>query len=204
MPNPEYPNPEFPNPEYIDAIRRLAAKIEASLPQVEEPVKMVVAGGAAVHYYTAYRVSADVDAVFSKRLLLPDDLEVVWKDEDGKPRLLYLDKQYNDTFALMHEDSVSDAIPCAELNAGKRKIHVYFLSPVDLAVSKLSRYEAVDQEDIRALAARGLVSAAAVRARAEEALGAYVGEMSRIKTSIKLACKMIDEVQHKHGKNKAG
>jgi len=128
---------------------------------------------------------------------LPDDLEVVWKDADGKPRLLYLDKQYNDTFALMHEDYVSDAIPCTELNTGKRKIHVYFLSPVDLAVSKLSRYEAVDQEDIRALAARGLVNAVAVRARAEEALGAYVGEMSRIKTSIKLACKMIDAAQHK-------
>jgi hypothetical protein len=198
------PNPEFPNPEFINAIRRLVAKIEAALPKLDQPVKMVVAGGAAVHYYTAYRVTADVDAVFSKRLLLPDDLEVVWKGEDGKPRLLYLDKQYNDTFALMHEDYVNDAIPCAELNAGKRKIHVYFLNPVDLAVSKLSRYEAVDQEDIRALAARGLVSAVAVRARAEEALGAYVGERSRIKTSIKLACKMIDEVQHKHGKNKAG
>jgi len=204
MPNPEFPNPEFPNAEFINAIRRLVAKIEATLPKLDEPVKMVVAGGAAVHYYTAYRVTADVDAVFSKRLLLPGDLEVVWKGEDGKPRLLYLDKQYNDTFALMHEDYVNDAIPCAELNAGKRKIHVYFLTPVDLAVSKLSRYEAVDQEDIRALAARGLVSAVAVRARAEEALGAYVGERSRIKTSIKLACKMIDEVQHKHGKNKAG
>ena len=196
------PNPEYPNPDFIDAIRRLVAKIEASLPRLDEPVKMVVAGGAAVHFYTAYRVTADVDAVFSKRLLLPDDLEVVWKDADGKPRLLYLDKQYNDTFALMHEDYFGDAIPCAELNAGKRKIHVYFLSPVDLAISKLSRYEAVDQEDIRALAECGLVSASAVRARAEEALGAYVGEMSRIQASIKLACKMIDEVQNKQGKSK--
>lgn len=197
MPKSELPAPEFPNPEFINAIRRLVAKIEATLPKVDTPVKMVVAGGAAVHYYTAYRVSSDVDAVFSKRLLLPDDLEVAWKDEDGKPRLLYLDKQYNDSFALMHEDYIDDAIPCAELNRGKRKIHVYFLTPVDLAVSKLSRYAAVDQEDIRVLAARRLVSAAAVRARAEEALGAYVGDVSRIKTSIKLACKMIDEAQRK-------
>lgn len=186
------------NPEFLDAIRRLVAKIEASLPKVDEPVKMVVAGGAAVHYYTAYRVSADVDAIFTKRLLLPEDLEVIWKGEDGKPRLLYLDKQYNDSFALMHEDYIRDAIPCAELNTGKRKILVYFLSPVDLAVSKLSRYELVDQEDIRALAARGLLSLAAVQTRAEEALGAYVGEMSRIRNSIKLACKMIDEMQQAH------
>lgn len=166
----------MPNTEFLDAIRRLVEKIEASLPRVAEPIKMYVAGGAAVHFYTAYRVSADVDAIFSKRLLLPDEVEVVWQGEDGKPRLLYLDKQYNDTFALMHEDYASAAIPCAELNAGKRKIHVYFLSPVDLVVSKLSRYETVDQEDIRALAGRGLVSVDAVRTRAEEALGGYVGE----------------------------
>jgi len=193
----------MPNTEFLHAIRRLVAKIEASLPKVDEPIKMYVAGGAAVHFYTAYRVSADVDAIFSKRLLLPDEVEVVWQGEDGKPRLLYLDKQYNDTFALMHENYDRAAVPCAELNAGKRKIHVYFLSPVDLVVSKLSRYETVDQEDIRALAERGLVSADAVRTRAEEALGGYVGEMSRIRNSIKLACKLIDEVQGKRaGKSK--
>lgn len=187
----------MPLTEFLHAIRRLVAKIETSIPKVNEPIKMYVAGGAAVHFYTAYRVSADVDAIFSRRLLLPDEVEVVWQGEDGKPRLLYLDKQYNDTFALMHENYDRAAIPCAELNAGKRKIHVYFLSPVDLVVSKLSRYETVDQEDIRALAERGLVSADAVRMRAEEALGGYVGEMSRIRNSIKLACKLIDEVQGK-------
>ena len=131
---------------------------------------------------------------FSKRLLLPDEVEVAWQGEDGAPRLLYLDKQYNETFSLMHEDYAA-AIPCAELNVSKRKIHVYFLSPIDLVVSKLSRYETVDQEDIRALAEQGLVNADAVRKRAEEALGGYVGEMSRIKNSIKLACKLIDAVQ---------
>ena len=41
------------------------------------------------------------------------------------------------------------------------------------------------------------MSADAVRMRAEEALGGYVGEMSRIRNSIKLACKLIDEVQGK-------
>ena len=185
----------MPSPEFLDAMRRLVAKIEASLPKLNEPVKMYVAGGTAVHYYTAYRVSADVDAIFSKRLLLPDDLEVAWKGNDGKPQLLYLDKQYNDTFALMHEGYATDAIPCVALNAGKRKVLVYFLSPIDLAVSKLSRYESADQEDIRALAAMGLVTASAVRARAEEALKGYVGNMARIKNSIKLACDLIDSAQ---------
>jgi len=189
----------MPNPEFLDAIHRLVEKIEASLPAIKAPIKMYVAGGAAVYYYTASRVSADVDAIFSRRLLLPEEVEVVWQGEDGKPRLLYLDKQYNDSFALMHENYDRAAVPCTELNAGKRKIHVYFLSPVDLVVSKLSRYETVDKEDIRALAAQGLVTADAVRERAEEALGGYVGDLSRIRNSIKLACELIDEVQGKRG-----
>lgn len=74
---------------------------------------------------------------------------------------------------------------------------MYFLSPTDLVVSKLLRYETVDQEDIRVLAVQGLVNADAVRTRAEEALGGYVGEMSRVKNSIKLACKLIDAAQGK-------
>ena len=136
-----------------------------------------------------------MDAIFSKCLLLSDEVEVAWQGEDGAPRLLYLDKQYNDSFSPMHEDYAAAAISCAELNAGKRKIHVYFLSPIDLVVFKLSCYETVDQEDIRALAEQGLVNADAVRKRAEEALGGYVGEMTRIKNSIKLACKLIDAVR---------
>ena len=192
----------MPSPEFLDAIHRLVAKIEASLPTMDEPVKMYVAGGTAVHYYTSYRVSEDVDATFSKRLLLPNEVEIAWKAEDGKPRLLYLDKQYNDTFALMHEHYAVDSIPCAELNTGKRKIVVHFLSPVDLVVSKLSRYESVDQEDIRALAASRLVDASSVRTRAEEALGGYVGNQTRIRNSINLACKLIDEVQHGKGSKK--
>lgn len=191
----------MPSTEFLDALRRLVAKIEATLPTVKAPIKMYVAGGAAVHFYTAYRVSADLDAIFSKRLLLHDEVEVAWQGEDGNPRLLYLDKQYNDTFSLMHEDYAAAAIPCAELNTGKRKIHVYFLSPTDLVVSKLSRYEAVDQEDIRELAKLALLNADAVRTRAEEALGRYVGNMTRIKNSIRLACKLIDDVQGKRKGN---
>lgn len=189
----------MPSPEFIDALRALVAKIEAGLPDLDEPVKMYVAGGAAVHYYTAYRVSADVDATFSKRLLLPEDVDVAWLGEDGKPRMLYLDRQYSDSFALMHEDYDTAAIPCAELNTGKRKVLVYFLSPVDLAVSKLSRYEAVDQEDIRALAEKGLVDSDAVRSRAEEAMGGYVGDMARIRNSLQLACGLIDKARQAAG-----
>jgi hypothetical protein len=78
-------------------------------------------------------------------------------------------------------------------------INRIILSPVDLAVSTLSRYETMDQDGIKALAERGLVTSAAVRVRAEEALGAYIGDMKKIRNSIARACKLIDKVQRGRG-----
>jgi hypothetical protein len=65
---------------------------------------MYVAGGAALHFYTGEHVSKDVDAVFSKRIALPSDLELAYEDADGASRLPYFDRQYNDTFALRAND----------------------------------------------------------------------------------------------------
>ena len=65
------------------------------------------------------------------------------------------------------------------------------LTPLDLAVSKLSRFSAQDQSDIRALARERLIDAAQLRRRAEEALPDYVGNLDRIKTSIDIACRVV-------------
>src|SRR5271168_5470972 len=100
--------------EYVDAFRKLTARIAASLdkvPAADLPIKMFVAGGAALHFYTGERVSRDIDAVFSRRIALPEDLEISYSDADGAARLLYFDRQYNDTLSLMHEDAQDDSIP---------------------------------------------------------------------------------------------
>lgn len=52
-----------------------------------------------MHFYTGERVSQDIDAAFSRRIALPEDLEVAYRDADGAARMLYLDRQYNDTLA---------------------------------------------------------------------------------------------------------
>ncbi len=49
------------------------------------------------------------------------------------------------------------------------------LSPVDLAVSKISRASSRDLEDIRTLAADGLITAQSVRQRADQAMGYSIG-----------------------------
>jgi hypothetical protein len=152
---------------------------------------MYLAGGAAVHFYTGARTTGDVDAVFSKRLLLPDDLDVNYVDAKGQARLLYFDRQYNDTLGLMHEDAQDDSVPVHILGVDPKLLAVRLLQPVDLAVSKIGRFEEHDQRDIESLAREGLISVAAVRQRVEEALDGYVGNISGVRVSIELACQLI-------------
>lgn len=153
---------------------------------------MYVAGGAALHFYTGARVSEDIDAVFSHRIALPEDLEVVYRDADGTTRLLYFDRQYNDTLGLMHEDAHEDSVSLSLDGIDKAVLDVRLLAPVDLAVSKVGRFGEQDREDIEALARRGLLSVRAFRKRALESAIAYVGAVDRVQGSIEIACKLIE------------
>jgi len=181
-------------PEYVAAFRELAARIAASLSEVARgalPIRMYVAGGAALHFHTGERVSVDVDATFSRRIALPDGLEVAYRDEDGAARLLYFDRQYNDTLGLMHEDAQDDSIPLTLGGIDPGVLDVRILAPVDLAVSKLGRFSEQDRADIAALARRGLVNATDLERRATEALDNYVGDTRRLRGSIANAVKII-------------
>lgn len=190
------------NEAYVRAFAEIASRIQkaikasgykSALPV--PPVRMVVAGGAAQHFYTAARVSMDVDATLSKRMMLPDDLDVPYIDTDGFPRVLYFDRHYNDTFALMHEHANDDSWPLALAGIDSSVLDVRLLAPTDLAVSKISRFAEHDQADIAALARASLIDAASVRVRAEEAMGGYIGDMNRIANSINLACRLIEKAK---------
>ncbi len=58
--------------------------------------------------------------------------------EDGTAQVVYLE-----TFALMHEDYLRDAIP---LDRGTVRLRVHVLSPVDLAVSKIACFADAESE----------------------------------------------------------
>ena len=62
---------------------------------------------------TGARVSEDIDAVFSRRLLFGEDLQVSYRGADGRARILYLDRNYNDTLGLLHENAYKDSRPLA-------------------------------------------------------------------------------------------
>ena len=186
-------------PDYIAAFQEIVKRIAESLsdqPEKALPVKMVVAGGAALHFYTGERVSRDIDAAFSHRIVLPDDLEVSYRDADSAARLLYFDRQYNDSLALIHEDAYDDSVPLTLTGVDNRTLDVRLLSALDLAVSKISRFSNQDRDDITSLAKHGLISSDALRRRAQEAAGAYVGNLDSLQTSIRLACAIVEDLEN--------
>lgn len=179
--------------DYVEAFLQIVSRIAASLEQAPKaalPIKMYVAGGAALHFYTGERVSRDVDAVFSRRIALPDDLDIAYRDADGAARLLYFDRQYNDTLSLMHEDAYDDSIPLSLEGIDAAVLDVRLLAPLDLAVSKISRFSERDRSDIASLVRHRGISSRALRQRAQEALARYVGNVDRVRGSIELACRI--------------
>lgn len=187
-------------PEYVAAFAEIAARIARSLqnlPRRSLPVRMHVAGGAALHFYTGERVSQDIDAAFSRRVALPDNLDVAYRGADGSAQLLYLDRQYSDTLALIHEDAYRDSepLPLPGIDAGILDIRL--LTPLDLAVSKIGRLSGQDREDIASLARHGLVRSNALRTRAEAALAGVVGDLVRLRGNIEGACRIVQDAERR-------
>lgn len=184
--------------EYRKAFAEVVSRVQEALKgsaSAALPVRMYVAGGAALHLLTGARVTEDVDATFSERVLLNEDIEVSYRDADGRARLMYLDRNYNDALGLLHEHAYRDSRLVEIPGIDKKLLQVRVLSPVDLAVTKLARFTDQDRDDIQLLARGGLIDSASLRERAEEALGGYVGDVSSVRTSIDIACRLIDAVR---------
>lgn len=181
------------DPGYWDAFAELMSRIERALGDYRGPaIPIYVAGGAACHIYTGSRLSSDIDAGLGRRIVLPDDLQLMYTSAEGKRRTLYFDRQYNDTLGLLHEMAHADSIPIEVPGVDRKRLDVRLLAPVDLAVSKLARYAEPDQADIAALARGGLVEPGGLRRRAEEALAGYVGRVNDVRISIDLACRLVE------------
>lgn len=173
-----------------ELFRQLADRLS-----LRSPLNVYLAGGMAVHLYTANRVTTDVDAEFGSRVFLPNDLMVEVTLEDGTPQVVYLDTNYNSTFALMHEDYLDDAVP---VDLGIEPIRLHVLSPVDLAVSKIARFADNDKEDIAALVRLGLTNADEIEQRATSALGGFVGGEAMLRLNIRDAVALARQVAAAH------
>ena len=181
---------------FNEVLRRVQDQVKGSTHDTL-PIRMTIAGGAALHLLTGERVTEDIDATFSRRVLLSDAIEVSYRDPDGRARLMYLNRNYNDTLGLLHEDAYADSMPYEIPGIDTTVVDIRALSPVGLAVSKLSRFSDQDRADIELLARKGLIHAPALRARAEQALQGYVGNTAPVRTSIDIACRLVEALAPK-------
>lgn len=188
-------NPSSAHPELTVALSKMLDKIDGWLKEggyLGDPIDMYLAGGMAVHFHCGVRYTEDVDATFSKRLLVPaNDLMVDYQREDGLKSTLYFDANYNDAFALMHPDYRENALEWTGIGNKMRLVRLRVLTPVDLAVSKISRYSEQDRNDILALAARDYFTSQELHKHAGEALDYYVGNLDSIRLTIDMLCKEI-------------
>lgn len=160
-----------------------------------DPIVMYLAGGLAVNYYTGSRFTSDVDASFSRRMALDyNDLIVDFSDSNGKLARLYFDSTYSPTLGPMHEDYEDDAQEWIGIGNERRLVKLKVLAPVDVAVSKLRRFEGNDRSDIVELASHGYFTAAQFRERAEAAASYFVGNLRRLQNTIDIVCKEIEDL----------
>jgi hypothetical protein len=127
----------------IEMMQEIAKAIPNSHKQT--PVKAYLTGGGAVHYYCNSRVSDDVDLIMQYTVKIPEDLFVVWLNEEGTLEQVHYDYTYNSTFGLLHEDYEDRAVHMITI---EDKFEIYLLSPEDLIISKLIRFAQNDEEDI--------------------------------------------------------
>lgn len=172
-------------------LRVLLSKLAARL-DLTSTVKVYIAGGMAVHLYTAARTTTDLDAEFSARFHMPSDVMAEVVNDDGTKQLVYLDSNYNPTFSLMHEDYQETAMP---IDLGVEHFDVFLLSPVDLAVSKISRFADNDREDIFTLVSKGLTTADEIEERAHAAMGGYVGGLASLMQNLNDALKIARQAE---------
>lgn len=187
-----------------NAVGEIIHRISEALPDLENPIKMFLAGGMAVNFYTGSRPTTDVDASFSHRILLPkaEDLVVSYTDDDGKLKTVYFDMNYNTSFALMHPDFERDAYKVMGSEFVNGKIDLRILSPVDLAVSKLARFESNDKQDIADLARCKLLTTNGLINRANSALEYFIGRPEMLQFNLRDAVSLIEK-EVKELKNQA-
>lgn len=157
-------------------------------------IEMYLAGGAAVSFYLNERVSDDIDAVFSHRIILPSDLHAFY-DDNGKQRRVSFDGNYNDTLSLMHPDYKEDAVLVKRIGV----LTIKALNPEDLIISKLSRFAQNDELDIKGLILAGLVNKDKLEKRFNEACEYYIFDQAFVNFSLATVNRFFDELGVENG-----
>lgn len=176
---------------FKEAIIEMMGEIAKEIPDSRKstPVKAYLTGGGAVHYYSNKRVSDDIDLIMQYAVNIPENLFVVWLNEDGFLEQVHYDYNYNSTFGLLHEDYEDRAIHMVTI---EDKFEISLLSPEDLIISKLIRFAQNDEEDIKSIIATGRVDKDLLYELAKDAINVGVGFQKKfVESNLDLVMEMF-------------
>ncbi len=177
----------LPSTSFVGAVNEIFRRLDSTIPEnVRDIVDVFFLGGVAVHIYTQHRVSADLNVVFSRPLAVPDILIMPYT-EAGSRKVVRLATGNIGVLTFMHRDWQDDAFEADKIG----RIQIKVISPLDLAVSMVSRFTERDRADIQELALVGLLKADALEQRCNEALEYYVGDSTVIRHNINAAVKTV-------------
>jgi len=173
----------------VEMMEQIAKEIPDSHKQM--PIRAYLTGGGAVHYYCNSRVSDDIDLIMQFSIKIPENLFVLWENEEGILAQVHYDHTYNSTFGLLHEDYEDRAIPMLNID---EKFEIHLLSPEDLIISKLIRFAQNDEEDIRNIISTGRVDRELLYALATDAITVGVGFQQRfVETNLAFVMEMFED-----------
>lgn len=155
------------------------------------PIEGYLAGGLAVRCYAGSRATGDIDMFFpGARVLLPPDTLIAVQAEGGR-RSLVFDHQYTPDFGLLHPDYAERAVELARFGG----LRLLALHPVDLAVTKLARFQEHDRADIVALAGTRSFDRAALARLGEEAMAYAIGNPAFLRENLADALDLVTAAQ---------
>jgi hypothetical protein len=152
-------------------------------------LKCFIAGGIGVRCYAPIRPTDDLDVFFEGGKVIIPPNTTIKVDTRGENRVLHFDHQYTPAFGLLHEDFDKRAVPLAPNQRGR--LRLYVLHPIDLALSKVVRFEEHDKRDIAALAGLGKFDLDAFLRLGEECVKTMMGDQRFARLNLKEAGEIV-------------
>lgn len=187
----KFKSPQSANSSLSQAFQGLCQKLEA-FADLRDPLHIYIAGGMAVHLHTGLRATSNVDAQFDKKIHVPNDLSVSYKDGSCQQSILRFNMGFNPNHSLLPTGYTERSI---KVDVGTKYIQPHIICINDLIISKIWRFSKVDQEDIQLLLMYVNCDLETIANGVEVALSQTVGSTKHVRQNVDCALELIRRSQ---------